>query len=129
MIRFVCPTCGNSLSAPSNKGGSLSSCPACNQMVQVPTAEEPEPKPRREGMRIFLALFRLFLWGICFAAIILAVASYVVEIGGKVEPQEKVTLAVQSLVWIFAPYYLARTFDDSTKSLEELCARMRRKKH
>lgn len=36
MIRFSCPTCGKSLSAPPEKIGAKANCPQCNQRVQIP---------------------------------------------------------------------------------------------
>ncbi|MBY0522482.1 MAG: hypothetical protein K2R98_03755 [Gemmataceae bacterium] len=131
MIKFGCPTCGNSLSAPEHKSGSLSTCPACGQMVQVPAieggGEKPGVKPRREGMRAFWALVRFFLWGLVFAGLILTVANYFLEIEKKAK-DDQLFFALQTLIYILGGYYLARTFDDSTKSLEELCARLRRKR-
>lgn len=129
MIKFACPTCGNVLSAPSRKGGKLCSCPACGQMVEIPApAGGPAKKPRREGTRAFWALCRFFLWGICFAAVVLAAANYFVDFDKKADFNGRILLSVQSLIWILGSYYLARTFDDSTKSLEELCARLRRRR-
>jgi uncharacterized paraquat-inducible protein A len=128
MIKFACPTCGNSLSAPENKSGSLSSCPACAQMVQVPVVEGSDTPRRREGSRAFFALLRFFLWGLCFAAVVIAVVNYYLEHERHRELLDKTLFALQSLVFVLGSYFIARTFDDSTKSLEELCARLRRKK-
>jgi hypothetical protein len=80
------------------------------------------------GMRAFLALFRFFLWGICLAAIVTSVLAYFQEIKYKDDSAAKTAFAVQALVWIFSSYFVARTFDLSTKSLEELCARLRRRR-
>jgi len=144
MIRFTCPTCGNALTAKSNKVGSVATCPACNQMVQVPPGAagggapksggggggggEDEGRGRREGMRPFWALVRFFLWGICFAAVVLSVVSYFVEIDRKTEPLEKTMVSVQALIYILGSYYLARTFQDASKSFDELVLRLRSKK-
>ena len=129
MIQFACPTCGNSLSSPTRKAGKLLKCPACAQLIQVPEPEGgPAKKPRRESLRAFWALVRFFLWGICFAAVVLSVVAYFVEFDKKVDFNDKVLFSVQSLIWVLGSYYLARTFDDSTKSLEELCARLRRRR-
>jgi hypothetical protein len=128
MIKFACPTCGNSLSAHENKSGSLSSCPGCGQMVQVPVVEGSETPRRREGSRAFFALLRFFLWGLCFASVALSVVAYYLEHEKPREPLEKTLFALQSLVYVLGSYFIARTFDDTTKSLEELCARLRRKK-
>lgn len=128
MIKFACPTCGNSLTAPENKSGSLSSCPACAQMVQVPVVEGSETPRRREGSRAFFALVRFFLWGLCFAAVGIAVVAFYLEHDRPKEQIDKTLFALQSLVYVLGPYFIARTFDDTTKSLEELCARVRRKK-
>ena len=51
-----------------------------------------------------------------------------IEFDKKVDFNEKIMFSVQSLIWVLGSYYLARTFDDSTKSLEELCARLRRRR-
>jgi hypothetical protein len=127
MIKFACPTCGNSLSAPEHKSGSLSSCPACAQMVQVPVAAGSDAPRRREGSRAFFALVRFFLWGLCFASVGIAVVAYYLEHERPREPLEKTLFALQSLVYVLGSYFIARTFDDTTKSLEELCARLRRR--
>ncbi len=129
MIKFACPTCGNVLSSSSRKAGSLCSCPACGQMVEIPAPEGgAAKKPRREGMRAFWALCRFFLWGVCFAAVVLSVVGYFVNLDKKTDFHDRMLLSVQSLIWVLGSYYLARTFDDSTKSLEELCARLRRRR-
>jgi hypothetical protein len=130
MIKFACPSCGAGMSAPSNKAGSLANCPGCGQMVQIPAGDasagsDRERRRRREGPRAFFALVRLFLWGVCFAAIVLSVAAYFMEIEKKIQPIDKAVWSAQALVWIMGSYFLARAFDDSTKSLEELCARLR----
>jgi len=127
MIKFACPTCGNSLSAPDNKSGSLKSCPACAQMVQVPVVEGSEAPRRREGSRAFFALLRFFLWGLCFAAVAIAVVNYYLEHERHRELLDKTLFALQSLVFVLGSYFIARTFEDTTKSLEELCARLRRR--
>ncbi len=135
MIRFLCPTCGHSLRASSKKAGSVSSCPSCNQMVQVPaavpsskSATAPVVRSRREGMGPFWALLRLSLWGLCFLVVVLSVVYYFTEIEKKVDSLEKALVSVQALIYILGSYYLARTFEDSTKSLEELMIRLRRRK-
>lgn len=127
MIKFACPTCGNSLSAPEHKSGSLSSCPACAQMVQVPVVEGSETPRRREGSRAFFALMRFFLWGLCSASVAISVAGYFLESDRQAQALEKTAFGLQSLVYVLGAYFIARTFDDSTKSLEELCARLRRR--
>ena len=88
----------------------------------------PAKKPRPEGIRAFWALVRFFLWGVCFAAVVLSVVAYFVDFDKKVDFNDKILFSVQSLIWVLGSYYLARTFDDSTKSLEELCARLRRRR-
>jgi hypothetical protein len=130
MIKFACPQCGNGLSAPENKAGSLSNCPACASMVQVPAPQAggDSPPRRRETLRAFWALVRLFLWGVCFAVVLLAVVSYFLEFEKKIDDIQKVILTAQHLVYILGAYYVARTFEDTTKSLEELCARIRRRR-
>jgi hypothetical protein len=143
-IRFACPTCGTALAVSSKQAGQVMSCTSCKQLVQVP---QPPPRthkssrrsgggkgpvmvrsPRREGMGAFWALCRLSLWGVCFAGILLGLGYYLSEIGSKERTDEKMVLSLQTLVWLFGAYYIARTFDDSTKSLHELIARMRRRK-
>src|SRR5262245_5076840 len=98
MIKFACPTCGHSLSAPENKSGSLSSCPACAQMVQVPVVEGSETPRRREGSRAFFALMRFFLWGICLASVVISVIGYFLESERKHDFNERVAFGLQSLV-------------------------------
>jgi hypothetical protein len=128
MIKFACPTCGNSLSAPENKSGSLSTCPACAQMVQVPVVEGSDAPRRREGSRAFFALMRFFLWGLCFASVAISVVAYFLDHDRGKDQIEKTFLALQSLVFVLGAYFIARTFEDTSKSLEELCARLRGRK-
>ena len=128
MIKFACPTCGNSLSAPENKSGSLSTCPACAQMVQVPVVEGSDAPRRREGSRAFFALMRFFLWGLCFASVAISVVAYFLDHDRGKDQIEKTFFALQSLVFVLGAYFIARTFEDTSKSLEELCARLRGRK-
>jgi len=131
MIRFACPACAAIVTAPSNKVGAVNPCPSCGQMVQVPEDPEKEEKAtrrRREGPRAFLALLRLFLWGLCLAAVIVSLTYFFQDIHRERDDAAKTAFAVQALVWILGSYYAAQTFDSATKSLEELCARFRRKR-
>ncbi len=43
MIRFACPTCNTTISAPDDKAGGKGPCPKCGQRVQIP--EPPKPPP------------------------------------------------------------------------------------
>jgi hypothetical protein len=118
-------------------------CSGCKQPVQVPvvprsagasrkTSPTARPSVRlkspNEGSRTFWALCRLFIWGICLAGVGISILYYLTELGNVTKNDEKQLLALQSLVFLFGVYYLARSFDDSTKSLEELFARLRRRK-
>ncbi len=123
------------MAAPIKQSGQVIPCPDCGQKVQVPPPdqaafEEEElrrVRRQREGMRAFLALIRLFLWGICFAGVVTAVISYYLELQRKQGP-ERQTFAIESSVFIIAAYFVARTFDLMTRSLEDLCARFRRRR-
>jgi hypothetical protein len=135
MIRFACPACSTHITAPDDKGGEVDPCPSCGQLVQVPVLDEhDDPAERRrlrrqrEGMRAFMALIRFFLWGVCLAAIVTSIVAFFQEIERKDDYPAKTALATQALVWIFSAYFVARTFDLSTKSLEELCGRLRGRK-
>jgi hypothetical protein len=139
MIRFACPTCGNALSAPTNQGGAVTSCPHCKQLVQVPQMRVPDTKVKvphgapttagraRRESRTFWSLCRLSVWGLSFAVILLAIGTYVVQIGGADTAAERSAVSLQCLFFVIAAYYFARTFDDISKSLGELRHRMRRK--
>jgi len=135
MIRFACPACDQVMSAPLRQSGQVKPCPACGQSVQVPppddAAYEDEAyrrvKRQREGMRAFLALIRLFLWGICFAAVVTSVVNYFLELERRTGPA-RTEFAITSSVFIISAYFVARTFDLMTRSLEDLCARFRRRK-
>jgi hypothetical protein len=113
------------MAAPIKQSGQVIPCPSCKQKVQVPPADEAayedeelrRVRRQREGMRAFLALIRLFLWGICFY----------LELQRK-QGQERQNFAVESTVFIIAAYFVARTFDLMTRSLEDLCARFRRRR-
>jgi len=136
MIRFSCPACSTVISAPIRKSGTVDPCPNCAQLVQVPPPDEAayadleqrKAKKRREGMRAFLALFRFFLWSTCFAAVALAVVNFFMEYGRYDDPPAKTAFALQMIVFVAGFYFVARTFDLATKSLEELCARFRGKR-
>jgi hypothetical protein len=144
MIRFACPTCNGVISTSSKRAGAVKACPGCGQMVQVPDAaafqqEKPQKKKaaaaakpgvvrrRGGGFRTFWTLVRLFLWTACFGAIILGVVSYFVENPKAYGAVDKTELAARTLVWLVGPFYLARTFESSSKSFEELVQRFRRK--
>ena len=58
----------------------------------------------------------------------ISVVGFFLENERKTEGLERTSFALQSLVYVLGAYFIARTFDDSTKSLEELCARLRKKK-
>lgn len=134
MIRFACPSCDTHITAPDDKGGAVDPCPSCGQLVQVPGNGYDDPtaqrrlRRQREGMRAFLALIRFFLWAVCLAAIITSVVAFFQQIEHEKDFPAKTAWSVQALVWIFSFYFVARTFDLSTKSLEELCGRMRGRK-
>jgi hypothetical protein len=135
MIKFACPACNTHITAPDDKGGEVDPCPSCGQLVQVPVlngyddpAELRRRRRQREGMRAFLALIRFFLWGLCLAAIVTSVIAFFQEIEHRIDYPAKTSLATQALVWILGAYFTARTFDLSTKSLEELCGRLRGRK-
>jgi hypothetical protein len=97
--------------------------------VQIPASHGSDAPPRRrESLRAFWALVRLFLWGVCFAAVLMSVVTYFLEVEKKVDENAKVLFTAQILVYILGAYYIARTFEDATKSLEELWARIRRRR-
>src|SRR5436309_13256576 len=101
MIRFACPACDQVMSAPMRQSRQVKPCPSCGQSVQVPPPDEAayedearrRVKRQREGMRAFLALIRLFLWGICFAAIVTSVISYFLELERRKGPAERTNFA------------------------------------
>ncbi len=137
MIRFACPTCGNSMTASPSKAGSIMPCTACNQLVQVPApaphSSAAHPKPRelsraREGGRAFWALCRLSLRGLCFAVILLALGSYAIEVNSVNEANARTSIAVQTLVWVLGAYYFVRILDDVGKSFEDVVSRVRGRK-
>lgn len=121
-----------------NQGGSVTSCPHCKQLVQVPQMRVPETKvkptpgattsgkAKREG-RAFWALCRLSLWGISFAVMSLSIGSYVLQIGGSDTAAERSALTLQALFFVLAAFYFARTFDSVSKSFEELRTRLGKK--
>jgi hypothetical protein len=134
MIRFACPVCNTHITAPDNKAGTVDPCPSCGQLVQVPVPEylgddleTRRLKRQREGMRAFLALIRFFLWGLCLAVIVITVLNYFQQYDREADYPAKTALALQGLVYVSGAYFIARTFDLSTKSLEELCGRMFRR--
>jgi hypothetical protein len=136
MIRFACPACNKVMTAPIKQSGEVNPCAGCGQMVQVPPPDQAayedderrKLKRQREGMRAFLALMRFFLWGVCLAIVVTSVIAFFQEIVHKDDYPAKTAFGVQALVWIFSAYLVARTFDSTTKSLEELCARFRGKR-
>jgi hypothetical protein len=136
MIRFGCPACEQVMSAPIKQTGKVIPCPSCGQKVQVPPPDEAayeeedlrRVRRQREGMRAFLSLIRLFLWGICFAGILTAVIGYYLELQRKQGYQERTEFAIVYTVFIIGSYFVARTFDLMTRSLEDLCTRFRRRR-
>jgi hypothetical protein len=138
MIRFACPTCNGIITTSSKKAGSVKACPGCGQMVQVPDEVAIEEKPGRtsgekpalgsrrgNGLKVFWALVRISLWGVCFGAIVLGFVNFFVESPKGRDDQQKIEIAARALVWLVGPFYLARTFESSTKSFEELVQRIR----
>lgn len=79
-------------------------------------------------MRAFLSLIRLFLWGICFVGVLTAVIGFYLELQRKQGYQERIEFATVYSVFIIGAYFVARTFDLMTRSLEDLCARFRRRR-
>ena len=132
MIQFGCPGCNTLLQAPERKAGKVQPCSGCGAMVQVPANPDnpPRVRPRRETWRAFWALCRFFLWGICLAAVIVSVLTYFdqMEHQKPTDNTHKLAIVAQALFWIFSAYFVAKTFDSSTKSLEELCGRLRRRR-
>jgi hypothetical protein len=137
-MRFACPTCGNNLTASSSKAGTIMSCPACNQLVQVPGAPPsaaPSKTPAaaapsrssREGPKAFWALCRLFLRLICFGVIVVALFSFAVNVAGA-NTAEQTAISVHTLVWILGAYYVTRIMDDVGKAIEDVISRVRRRK-
>jgi hypothetical protein len=52
-INFDCPKCGQNLDAPTELAGLFVECPACANVVKVPSAAErhaPPPAPPEEGI-------------------------------------------------------------------------------
>jgi hypothetical protein len=124
------------ITSPDDKSGEVDPCPSCGQLVQVPAveysgedpAEQRRRRRQREGMRAFLALIRFFLWGLCLAAVVISVLNYFQQFEREAGDPRKTALALQALVYVSGAYFIARTFDMSTKSLEELCGRMFRRR-
>src|SRR5262245_31506171 len=114
MIRFACPVCNTHITVSADTAGEVDSCPQCGQLVQVPAAsvdydtlEDRRVKRRREGMRAFLDLIRLFLWGLCLAAVVTSVLNYFQQFEREADHPAKTSLAVQALVWIFSAFTVA----------------------
>lgn len=143
-IRFACPRCGAAQAVSSKYGGTVMNCTSCKQPVQVPPAppkpagqarksggsSRPAPvmRPARESRSAFWALCRLSVWGIALSGVAISVIYYFAESANVTKTDEKNLLALTTLVFLFASYFLARTFDDSTKSFQELMISLRRKK-
>lgn len=136
MIRFACPACNTLMAAMLKESGLAVPCPNCGQKVQVPRPdaaaledeERRKLKRQREGMRAFLALLRLFLWGVCLTAITTSIIAFFQEIERKPDDAARTAWALQALVWIFSSFLIARSFDLTTKSLEDLLNRFRAKR-
>lgn len=130
MIQFGCPNCNMLLNAPHGKTGTVNPCPGCGEMVQVPkpdAAGKPRRRSLREGWGAFWALCRFFLWGICMAAIVFAVFAFYEQIPRATTEEQKTAVSTQALVWILGAYFIARAFELSSKSLEEMFSRVRRR--
>lgn len=133
MIQFACPACNMVLSAPPSKAGSTNPCPGCGQMVLVPRAESLADfstggggKKKGEG-RTFFAFLRSFLWGLCFFGVVGSVFVFFQQIERARETADKTRLCGEALVWIVGAYLIAKSFEGATKSIEELCQRLRRR--
>lgn len=79
-------------------------------------------------MRLFLALCRLFVWGVSLALVLMSVAAFFLEIERKDDPPAKGSYALQAVVWILSAYFLARTFDLFSRNLEDFYSRLRRRR-
>jgi hypothetical protein len=79
-------------------------------------------------MRVFFALIRFFIWGVCIAAVVTSVLAFFDQIRREDTDAAKTAFSTQALVWIFSAYFVARAFDLSTRSFEELCRGFRRRK-
>lgn len=75
MIRFLCPRCDSSLSAPHRKVGAVCSCPKCRMPLQVPgtpdqadteTGSSVDVFGRDRGRGVLIAL-RWVAWAACVA--------------------------------------------------------------
>ena len=140
-IRFACPKCGLALAVSSKQSGTLVTCSGCKQPVQVPAAPpRPAGVPRKvrssaaprptagikapaDGMRTFWTLCRLLIWGVCLAGIASILLYYASEGGNATRPDEKLLVALQTMVFLLGTYYLAHSFDGGSRNLEELLAR------
>ncbi len=85
MIRFPCPACGASLSAPDTAAGRNSNCTGCRAAVTVPVVATPVPaqrvvvnvpeaEPPPENLAPRLAVMAALLWVIVFFAALIFTA-------------------------------------------------------
>jgi hypothetical protein len=119
MIRFACPRCETSLSAPHRKVGSVSNCPKCRQRLQVPAAAGTgEPSPDVELAEAGPGMARLALYGLrcvawlgCVAGVAYLAWPYL-HLDGSAELASAATLgSAGSLVLMAGAYIVARAVD------------------